>query len=77
MIKIVNKFSNDIGMSFGIEKYKNLTIQRGQIVQMENIQLGNGEELKSLKLNQKYKFSGSGESLTTDKNQISTQKCIF
>ena len=77
MIKIVNKFSNDIGMSFGIEKYKNLTIQRGKIVQMENIQLGNGEELKSLKLNQKYKFSGSGESLTTDKNQISTQKCIF
>ena len=64
-------------MSFGIEKYKNLTIQRGKIVQMENIQLGNGEELKSLKLNQKYKFPGSGESLTTDKNQISPQKCIF
>ena len=61
----------------GLKNIKNLTIQRGKIVQMENIQLGNGEELKSLKLKQQYKFSGSGESLTTDKNQISTQKCIF
>ena len=52
MIRIVNKFSDDIGMSFGIDKCKKLTIQRGKIVDMENIQLDNGEELKSLKLNQ-------------------------
>ena len=42
MIKIVNRFSDDIGMSFGIDKCKKLTIQRGKIVQMENIQLDNG-----------------------------------
>ena len=51
MIRIVNKFSNDIGMSFGIDKYKKLTIQQGKIVDMENIQLDNCEELKSLELN--------------------------
>ena len=51
MIKIVNKFSDDIGMSFGIDKCKKFTIQRGKIVHVENIQLGNGEELKSLELN--------------------------
>ena len=52
MIRIVNKFSDDIGMSFGIDKCEKLTIQRGKIVDMENIQLDNGEDLKSLKLNQ-------------------------
>ena len=51
MIKIVNKFSDDIGMSFGIDKCKKFTIQCGKIVHVENIQLGNGEELKSLELN--------------------------
>ena len=51
MIRIVNKFSNDIGMSFGIDKYKKLTIKQGKIVDMENIQLDNCEELKSLELN--------------------------
>ena len=51
MVKIVNNFSDDIGMSFGIDKYKKLTIERGKIVQIENIQFYNGEELKSLELN--------------------------
>ena len=47
MIRIVNKFSDDIGISFGIDKCKKLTIQRGKIVHMENIQLDNGEELRT------------------------------
>ena len=47
MIRIVNKFSDDIGMSFGADKCKKLTIQRGKIVHMENIQLDNGEELRT------------------------------
>ena len=58
MIKIINKFSDNIGMSFGFDKCKKLTIQRGKIVQMEIIQLDNGEELKSLELNQQYKYLG-------------------
>ena len=37
MIKIVSKFSDDIGMSFGIDKCKKLTIQYVKIVHMENI----------------------------------------
>ena len=67
MIRIVNKFSDDIGMSFGVDKCKKLTIQRGKIVQIENIQLDNHEELKSLELNQQHKYLGFGESLTTHK----------
>ena len=34
-------------MSFGVDKCKKLTIQRGKIVHMENIQLDNGEELRT------------------------------
>ena len=54
-------------MSVGIDKCEKLTIQRGKIVQMENIQLDNGEELKSLELNQQYKYFGFEKSLITDK----------
>ena len=54
-------------MSFGVDKCKKLTIQRGKIVQIENIQLDNREELKSMELNQQHKYLGFGESLTTHK----------
>ena len=74
MIRIVNKFSDDIGMSFGNGKCKKLTIQRGKIVRMENIQLDNGEELKSLELNQQYKYLGFRENLTIDKTTKSAFK---
>ena len=37
MINVVSKFSDDIGKSFGIDKYKKLTIQHVKIVHMENI----------------------------------------
>ena len=78
MIRIVNKLSDDIGMSFGTGKCKKLTIQRGKIVHMENIQLDNGEELKSLKLNQQYKYLGYGEnwSLTKQLNQQSKMNIL-
>ena len=74
IIRIVNKFSDDIGMSFGIDKCKKLNIQRGNIVHMESIQLDNGEELKSLELNQQYKYLGFGENLTIDKTTKSALK---
>ena len=45
--------------------------------QMENIQLDNGEELKSLELNQQYKNLGSGKSLTTDKTVKSALKAEY
>ena len=41
---------------------------------MENIQLDNGEELKSLELNWQYKYLGFGENLTIDKTTKSALK---
>ena len=52
MINIANKFSDDIRIGFRIDKCKKLTIQRGKILQMKDIQLDNGAELKPLELNQ-------------------------
>ena len=74
IIKIINKFSDDIEMSFGIDKCKMLNIQREKFFQMENIQLNNGEELKSLELNQQYKYLGFREGLTIDKTTKSALK---
>ena len=74
MIRIASKFSDDIGMSFGIDKCKKFIIQWGKTVHMENIQLDNDEELKSLELNQQYKYLGFGESLTIDKTTKSALK---
>ena len=74
MINIANKFSNDIGIGFRIDKCKKLTIQRGKILQMKDTQLDNGAELKPLELNQQYKHSGFGESITTNKTTKSALK---
>ena len=41
---------------------------------MDKIQLDNSEELKSLELNQQYKYLGFGESLTTNKTIKSALK---
>ena len=52
-IHMVKTFSDDIQMNFGIEKCNKLTICRGKILHTENIILNNGQELKSLELNEK------------------------
>ena len=73
IIKIVNKFSDDIRMSFGIDKF-----QRWKIAQIENIQLDNGEELKSLEISQQYKILRIWKkSDHRQSNQIITHKRIF
>ena len=74
MIDIVNRFSDDICMNFGIEKCKKLTIKRGKVVQSQPIQLPSGEELTSLDQNQQYKYLGFGENLTIDKSTKSSLK---
>jgi len=67
-IKIVKLFSDDIGMSFGIDKCSKVTIKRGQIVNSENITLDNGEILKTLDRNKQYRYLGFNEHQLTDKN---------
>ena len=72
MIDIVQSFSNDIKMDFGIDKCNKLTIKRGKVVPSENIDLDNGEQLKSLETNQNYRYLGFNERHTTDKNTKTT-----
>jgi len=48
MVNIVKSFSDNIKMSFGIEKCNKLTIVRGEIVEKENLTLDTGEQLNTL-----------------------------
>ena len=73
-IKLVKTFSDDIRMSFGIEKCNKVTIKRGKITKSENIVLDNGEILKTLDLNKMYKYLEFNEHQLTDKNTKSALK---
>lgn len=68
LINIVETFSNDIQMSFGIEKCNKLTVIRGKIRKSNNITLNNGDEIKSLNITGYYKYLGIREAQTTDKD---------
>jgi len=71
LINIVKTFSDDIRMSFGLNKCNKLTIVKGEVVQRENIVLNNGDELQSLDNNAHYKYLGFNERETTDKRSKS------
>lgn len=61
LIDTVKQFSDDIKMSFGIDKCNKLTIIRGKVKQSNSAQLNNGEEVKSLNNQQYYKYLGFKE----------------
>ena len=52
------RFSNDIGMQFGLDKCAVLIIKRGKIVKSEGIELPNDEKIRSLKEDDSYKYLG-------------------
>jgi len=65
LVDIVKTFSDDIGMSFGIDKCNKLTIKKGKVTKTTNIVLGNGDEIKSLNNQEYYKYLGFSERETT------------
>jgi len=74
MVNIVKSFSDDIKMSFGIEKCNKLSIVRGKIAEKENLTLNTGEQLKTLEHGQQYRYLGFKESQTTDKTAKASLK---
>ena len=68
LIKIVNIFSDDIKMNFGIDKCNKLTIIRGLSKETNNIQLDNGDEIKSLNNQQFYRYLGFNERQSIQKD---------
>ncbi|XP_066930545.1 uncharacterized protein [Clytia hemisphaerica] len=61
LIDIVKRFSDDIKMTFGIDKCNKLTIIRGKVKKSDNTRLDNGDEIKSLNNQEYYKYLGFKE----------------
>jgi hypothetical protein len=57
LLTITENFSNDIGMSFGIDKYKMQSICRGHYEHLEYI-TQEGEIIKNLNKGEFYKYLG-------------------
>ena len=57
LIRIVNGFSEDIGMIFGVQKCGVVVMKREKVVNSDGIQLPNGEAIKSVD-EEGYKYLG-------------------
>ena len=57
LVGVVEKFSRDIGMKFGIEKCACITIKNGNVSKALGIELPSGESIKTLD-NEGYKYLG-------------------
>ena len=68
LINVVKTFSDDIKMSFGMNKCNKITITRGKVAPVQNnITLNSGEILKSLENEHQYCYLGFNEREMTDK----------
>lgn len=61
MLKIVQSYSNDICMNFGLEKCAVATFRKGKLYNTENIELEGGESIRSLEQGEFYKYLGVQE----------------
>ena len=68
LLNTVQQFSDDIKMSFGLDKCKKISIKKGKLVQTENIILPNDDAIQSLDNSTTYKYLGIFES-----NEIKTK----
>ena len=61
LLETTQIFSNDIGMSFGLEKCAKISIVRGKVKNRDNIILSSGEEIRELNNQKFYKYLGVEE----------------
>ena len=75
LINVTKTFSDDIRMSFCMNKCNKITIVRGKVVHHQtDITLNTGEVLTSLEKEQQYRYLSFNERETTDKTTKSTIK---
>ena len=58
---ITEKFSKDIQMEFGIEKCATVEIKQGRVMQGKNFQLTESHQIRSLEIDEFYKYLGIEE----------------
>ena len=61
-LKIVKQFSDDIGMTFGLEKCAKASFKRGKLVSTGNIEISDDIAIQELNQEEVYKYLGVDES---------------
>ena len=77
LLNIVHKFSNDIGMDFGLDKCAKCTLKKGEKAATENFELENGSSIADLSEDSSYKYLGIEENAGIEhkamRDKITTQ----
>ena len=73
LVQTVRLISEDIGMEFGISKCAMIEMKRGKMVKNDGIELPDGERIRSLEIDEAYKYLGV---LQSDKGKSKEMKGI-
>lgn len=73
LLKIVEKFSNDIKMEFGVEKCKTIQIVRGKMTKGLDYITATGKTIQSLEEGEFYKYLGMEQSRRIDHTLIKSR----
>ncbi|XP_031333830.1 uncharacterized protein LOC116163840 [Photinus pyralis] len=73
LVKIIEKFTKDINMEFGIEKCKAMHIERGKLTDESEPETLNNEILTNMQINETYKYLGINQSTTIKHTLIKQQ----
>jgi len=66
LLNTVHKFSNDIGMNFGLDKCAKCTLKKGKKAESENFQLEDGSNIADLSEDSSYKYLGIEENASIE-----------
>ena len=66
LVRIVQQFSTDISMEFGLDKCSKCTVRSGKKVAAANIQVGEESYIEDLAEDSTYKYLGIEENATTE-----------
>lgn len=73
LLHCTEQFSNDIKMSFGLEKCKTLSVERGKVIPSEGYNLHSEGEIDAMVEGDTYKYLGLLQSLRADHKDIRTR----
>ena len=73
LLNIVHKFSNDIGMNFGLDKCAKCTLKKGKKAASENFQLEDGSNIVDLSEDSSYKYLGIEENASIEHKAMRTK----
>ena len=62
LLETVKKFSEEIGMPFGLDKFAKATFKRGKLTGTKSVDLDRNTVIKDLKQEEVYKYLGADES---------------